>query len=610
MREQNRRRRKRGGFWAFGCSCSVIALVFFVTVITLAIVLPIVLSPNMTEPIPPSMSINLTDSTTMTTTTTDATTTTTTTTTAATTTPVVIGPILELTQTATLVLGPEDMLNAGDVVKIVLEIQNVGDTPLDIDSTNFSFPLMCMSNLTDPISAGYTVTCMGLYLVTQIDIADGRILDVNNTVNDQSIFSQVDLSQMSFPNITSNTMIRVDNETDTATVKIKIVNTGTETLLNVTVEVDDGMTFEIPELLPADMDMFEYNYTIVNADIAEGVISRQVNTTAIGFTSLEYIMYEESSLDINITDLFQIDPPSVQVLSAFFDATPMDFVGSVVGLTVTIENMPGAGIASNVVVTDTVYGSNFICEPANMDNTIAAVFPGETRMCVGTILLTEMDFTPLFSSPTLSPVTTISMDFSPDVVFPANPVSFLPADIAWGQTLATGALFQDLTTGFSGYRKSRGGSAAVVYTETRGSTFAAGSGVRDLTHPVQRRVATSANAKVIRYLFFNIHPRHTEWFVYIADYVPIGGRNGLFIETDPAGAVSQVSLYAQWGPGDPWSYNSLTRELTVGGSLTKSRQVLMRMGSFGSYNSVNYHYDQNDAQNPFFEGILERLAPP
>ena len=44
---------------------------------------------------------------------------------------------------------------------------------------------------------------MGLYLVTQIDIADGRILDVNNTVNDQSIFSQVDLSQMSFPNITS-----------------------------------------------------------------------------------------------------------------------------------------------------------------------------------------------------------------------------------------------------------------------------------------------------------------------------------------------------------------------------------------------------------------------
>jgi hypothetical protein len=326
----------------------------------------------------------------------------------------------------TLNLGMNQMLNAGDSVSYVITFQNTGNTPVDLTNATFSgsvpFPL-CESilNTTLVIPVGGNITCGGSQIIQQSDI-DAEMLTVNVTLTTTEIvetaFVVTNLTQMTssalyvfgvgIPDFGPNMLL---DPGDIVRFETKVMNTGTETLLNI--DVNQG-EHTIPQLLPMEMILLETNYTLTAMDVSASEVTRDIVVNATGLTSQEWFL-TTFNVTVNLTEAIEArleisdrvywggqdfvnprfgiaaslflqfveEPWCPSTLSMWVHDINITNTGTDIVTGVTVEqwrkdalSQPGLSLGNNELKVWTMD-----CSPMFMTNEIGTMLPGETQMC-------------------------------------------------------------------------------------------------------------------------------------------------------------------------------------------------------------------------------------
>ena len=317
------------------------------------------------------------------------------------------GPMLNVTQTQELMLGGDDMLNAGDVIHIVTVVKNSGSGHIANVTIGDDKPIgtICtpggVDNVIGTLQVGEMATCFGIHIVTQMDI-DLMTFSVNSTVtghDEQAIplSSEVgsisNLTQTTFGALSVTQMAMVNkgpddflSEGETVDVTVKLQNIGTETLLNLTSTSFNGTITH--ELLPLEIINFTYIIILTQEMIDDDVLV--LNETGIGIgTTSAMIVDDTSILLVNVTQPVE---GRLRTTTTFMKTTTCAQVGDIMMIDVLVENY-GTGPVNNVAVANTLIGTSLICTPMGIDNTIGTLLPGQQETCSGGYMLTSMDVT-------------------------------------------------------------------------------------------------------------------------------------------------------------------------------------------------------------------------
>lgn len=164
---------------------------------------------------------------------------------------------------------------------------------------------------------------------------------------------------------------------------LPIMNTGTEMLLNVNSKNIDEVG---DELLPLECYNFSYTYIISENDINATEVTLAETGSRIGITSA-MLVEETNVLNVNLTR-----PPvgALRLLQSFSYQESCANVGQVVMITVTVENV-GLDVVNQVVVQDSLIGTNYVCSPMGTDNTIDSIFPNDVFECTGAYMFMGSD---------------------------------------------------------------------------------------------------------------------------------------------------------------------------------------------------------------------------
>lgn len=313
------------------------------------------------------------------------------------------GPIFTANQTQRLLLGSDDMLNAGDVIEITTVVFNNDASILFNNITvmdSIEIGTICnplgLTNSIAFINPESNVECFGIYVITQPDIDEGSfelssIVSFalpNGTVLNATVESSSDLRQTTFGQLSVDQMYTFDlmnpgflDVDDLLRVTVKIMNTGTETLLNLESTSFNGILQ--PELLPMTSVNFTYilNLTLVDFNLTFVLLNE--TATTIGRTSAQSVD-ANSLLTVNST---RIPFPVLRTSTTLATTTPCAQIGDVVLVEVLLENI-GTTAAVDLTVTSSLVGTNLVCGPMGTGNLVTSLFPGESILCNSGYMLT------------------------------------------------------------------------------------------------------------------------------------------------------------------------------------------------------------------------------
>lgn len=310
-------------------------------------------------------------------------------------------PNLNITQTQTINYGTNDMLNAGDIIEIRTTIANMGSQDVfnmtvlnNLDLNTICLP-NGMNNMIEIIQSGDSVECYAFHVITQMDIDDAEfVVEFTATNDDDFVFSFE-----SFSNLTQTTFGALDvsqsyeyeigpdfllSPGDLMTVTVKIINVGTETILNLT-SSNYGNGVLVESFEPMQMINFTYVYTITQSDvdnlqaplneIASGIGITTAN--AVSETNQIFASLTEFIGELRFTEMLSYGPECANV-------------GGIVTITLTAENI-GTGALTDVFVADTLAGTSFVCGPMGVDNNIGDILPQASYTCTGAYMLTSQE---------------------------------------------------------------------------------------------------------------------------------------------------------------------------------------------------------------------------
>lgn len=319
-----------------------------------------------------------------------------------------IFPDLEVTQNQTVYLGMDDMLNAGDVISIHTVLVNQGTEDLYNITLDDSVPVgtICApANVDNQIAIlleGESVTCMGMYTILQDDIDAAQFVlstlaegvgAVTSIVISNTTDSVGNLTQTTFGALSVNQMADIlkgpDDflgEGDEVLVMVVLVNVGTETLLDVSADNFNGTL--VAELLPMESVNFTYSISLTQAMLDAETLVLNETGVGIGTTSAQPV-YGSNTLEINVTQTLE---GRISLTTSFAQTASCAKVGVVMLIDVVVENY-GTGPMYNVAVQNTLVGTNLVCAPMGVDNTIAELLPGQQETCSGGYMLTNGDVT-------------------------------------------------------------------------------------------------------------------------------------------------------------------------------------------------------------------------
>lgn len=333
--------------------------------------------------------------------------------------------------TETLELGPDEMLTRGDSIKYNLIVQNTGNTAIqnvqvfsNVSSVVFTCGEINEFNFNITLLPGENITCMARKQIIIEDIVAGGIFSVQSTLNASPNIT--DVAAVS-TNITVDTMAELYvfssgtpndggdglfDEGDTITWSTKIFNTGTATLVNVTL----GSSIVIAKLLPMGMEIIEQVYVLTTQDISEMMVHFEANVTAVSVSTLELLSYStNATVDLSqpvegrlsISDVIYKMPATTQhphTLLSFVDQYGTNIplscpnVFSFYAHDITVTNT-GTDIVDNVTVDTWMTDARVFfsetpfqmtpldklwyvnCPPMFNSSVIGTMLPGESQTC-------------------------------------------------------------------------------------------------------------------------------------------------------------------------------------------------------------------------------------
>ena len=313
-------------------------------------------------------------------------------------------PLLTMNQSSNLFLGPDMMLSVGDVFQVQSLVINNGNVPIPnvaLVTSDFSQTVcepQLMDNTIGLMNPADQFSCISIRMIDAFDLASGMLgpyeffvtgidnatIATNSTVETITLDVErnTELSIMFDQNIDLGPDEML-SENDIITVFTKFINTGNETLLNVT------SRFQVlPSLAPMNQVMYSENYTISLVDIQAGGFQVTESASAFGVTTLNPIFVNETFFaNTTQTTFSAINATQEFSIARMFGCSSP---GDTVSVTFTVENS-GTETLTNVLVSDTVL-TPIICSSMNVDNAIGTMLPGQVETCVSTYLTTTPDY--------------------------------------------------------------------------------------------------------------------------------------------------------------------------------------------------------------------------
>lgn len=469
---------------------------------------------------------------------------------------------LQVSQTQTLYLGSNEMLNAGDAIQIKTQLVNTGIHPIYNVTLSDSVPIdtICQPGGVGPefsiILPNEIIMCFGIHTITQQDINNAEfqiettvegvsnmtqlVYNVNSTTNlTQTTFSSLTVSQMYELDLGPDEMLTAG---DTLVVTGKVINTGTETLVNVSFYNE---TFT--ELIPAQMQFLYFNYTILQADILAERVDFNFTASGIGLTSQDLIE-ATSFLEANLTQITLGRIRAAVLSQMWMKLRPQDecpFSGDFIIFEFIVENT-GTETLSNVQVSDSLTGTTgFVCQPMGMDNSIGTMFPGDMYTCSGayTLQMSDIPFGENFTiAQTITATGTgVTKLLAYTDVSPSTSLELPGVYVIWARRVGTSSFYD---TSFS--------SATVTGSPLQPGDFEISNrqwAECALTFHYLSQLSSNPRSFVLSN--FNIHPRHVRGRLRIGGIV---NRNPLTFTTDPPNLFNSwilepvISTNMQWNP--------------------------------------------------------------
>lgn len=487
------------------------------------------------------------------------------------------------TQTQTLCLGADDMLNAGDVIQIQTVILNTGTTTLENLTLTDFVPLgtVCqtagMDNVIPTLESGDNITCFGMHTITQMDIDAQIFIATTNisspTLSDQQVQSSTNLTQTTFGAIYVNQMASVDigsddflNAGDVVEVTVHVMNIGTETLLNVTTDTFNGTL--VGEFLP--MQSVNYSYFIVLEQTDLDIGTLLLNETAVGTgTTSNMPVQDDSFIEVNVT---QTEEGRIRLQTSFANTTQCAQIGDVVVISVAVENF-GTASLFNVNVENSLVGAGLVCGPMGMDNIIGELLPGQTILCNGGYMLMGSDITFGIDSLLVSNSSANGQVLEPDLEFVYKAVFYLYFKYAF---VLIGA-----SSGLSTADFSSPGSLTSINSQNPSGC----------TNGLDSRGYRNMNGRSLVWQNFDISSRHLYAEMIVSDV----DSGGVQIITDPPNLFSDWQVTVLAGTG---SWNPTTGVLSRSGMNVSYKLVIGNLLDLISI-TIRYFSGRNDD----FQGV-------
>lgn len=522
-----------------------------------------------------------------------------------------------LTQNQTLDLGADEMLNAGDVIVVTLKInaafdsnfESIENATIVADKVNYVCNANGINNEIPIIEFPLMYTCTGVYVITQMDITSMEDVVITSELLNQNgtsisvVNGTVNVTQTTFGSVNAVQMLDglnlgvddVLNVGDTLNVTTKIMNDGTETLLNVTL---NNNVFVAQELVPMEMTSVTETYIITQNDIDNGGMIMLENITICGTGTTSRVEYCKmlNGAQYNLLENRALD---FEIEITAFSAPQDALVGSVAMFSIQVTNV-GDTASIETTVSNSLSGvSNFVCGPMMMDNTIGVLFPQEVQSCSGAWVLTETDFTtPYGNHFNLSMTGTVN---GRDAIFRSSIVTSVPKTTPIDAITTLWATFEDgvnpgfevskqvtttrstfnmtfqkLSTDVTGYFSSIGANTLVsVY----------GSPYRDLVlfrHTVGL-LQTLSEAPTHRVILSNFiqDSQHIKGYIRIFQIV----YTEIVFETDPPNLQQTWNIEIENPSSSSYVWNPTTGVLANTAGFP-TVEFLFDIGQFSQYNSI------------------------
>ena len=295
--------------------------------------------------------------------------------------------------------APASFDTVGQELDYVFEVTNAGNVtlagPISIADpliTDAGGAITCEAVPDDGLPPLDTLTCTGVYAVTQEDIDAGRI-DNSATASSDGVESEpataTILAQQNPSMIldkTAEAVAAVDYVTG-AVVNYTYVTTNTGNLtITEPITVTDNLipasditceAFPVDGLLPNATFTCTAAYTVTATDVDLGSVTN-IATASDG--TITTPIASETIPDQGI--------PALTISKTLEDGAAFEEVGDPLNYTFVVTNSGTRAFASTVTVTDTLFGEVTCFEPSTADPDLRA---GETATCGGTYLVTQGD---------------------------------------------------------------------------------------------------------------------------------------------------------------------------------------------------------------------------
>lgn len=304
-------------------------------------------------------------------------------------------PALTLTKTST----SASFSGAGDVIPYTFTVVNTGDVTvsnISIDDTQVDGAVTCQATSLSPDD---TTTCVGRHTVTSADVSAGQVVNVATATGTPSRGTLTSpTATLTVPYVFSEITIVKTSQEDTAagvgsnvTFDLRIINTGNTTLDNVTVDdtivrsnsPSSGLAVSCTKTLPFDGfavgDSFDctVNYTLIQADVDEGVLN---NTAFVTATDPGNVTVDDSS---TAQVLGPTPAPRLRIVKVAETDTYYN-VDDTVYYSYKITNLGNVTVA-NVAVDDPMV------EPQPIPCTATTLAPKQSTTCQAHYVITTND---------------------------------------------------------------------------------------------------------------------------------------------------------------------------------------------------------------------------
>jgi len=314
-------------------------------------------------------------------------------------------PLLLVNQTSELFLGDDMMLSAGDVFVVQSLVANRGNVLIPqvaLFSSDFTQTVCApafLDNTIGDMNPEEEFACVSIRMVDAFDLARGSLgpyeffvtgIDNVTTVTNSTLdITPLDVNRKTELSIMFDQVIDLGvdgmlSSNDTITITTKLINTGNETLLNVTSRFET-----LSSLSPMEKVEYIENYTITLMNIQMGGFEVTEFASGTGITSLQEIFVNETFFANTTQTTFSA--LNITQTSGLAKQFPCSSPGDTLTIQFVVENV-GTETLTDVSISDTRF-STFICSPMNVDQNIGTLLPGQQEICQTTYITVTSDYT-------------------------------------------------------------------------------------------------------------------------------------------------------------------------------------------------------------------------